>query len=234
VLSIAPLASPDYYLGAAASSGEAFQYFAGDAIAEGSQSQVDPLVRHGRWLGKLGTEIGLNPDAPVNAKEFESIYYGLHPGTGKPLRSDGKSKKAQMQDAKRRAACSQKREAALRSLNQARKHVRELESQGLDTNDANALHKQCKQAFAIADKFLRQAQQKSLRPGSDLVFSAPKSVSMQWAALAASGDTIGAKAIEAAHDRVRISVIVDACFRLIVDSVSAPSWTRRGCAQARS
>jgi Asp-tRNA(Asn)/Glu-tRNA(Gln) amidotransferase A subunit family amidase len=32
---------------------------------------------------------------------------------------------------------------------------------------------------------------------------------------------------------VRISAIVDACFRLIVDGVSAPSWTRRGCAQAR-
>jgi hypothetical protein len=26
---------------------------------------------------------------------------------------------------------------------------------------------------------------------------------------------------------VRISAIVDACFRLIVDGVSAPSWTRR-------
>ena len=27
---------------------------------------------------------------------------------------------------------------------------------------------------------------------------------------------------------VRISAIVDACFRLIEDGVSAPSWTRRG------
>ena len=27
--------------------------------------------------------------------------------------------------------------------------------------------------------------------------------------------------------RLRISAIVDACFRLIVDGVSAPSWTRR-------
>ena len=33
--------------------------------------------------------------------------------------------------------------------------------------------------------------------------------------------------------KVRISAIVDACFKLIVDGVSAPSWTRRGCAQAR-
>jgi len=32
---------------------------------------------------------------------------------------------------------------------------------------------------------------------------------------------------------VRISAIVDACFRLIVDGVSAPLWTCRGCAQAR-
>ena len=34
--------------------------------------------------------------------------------------------------------------------------------------------------------------------------------------------------------KLRISAIVDACYRLIVDGVSAPSWTRRGCAQARS
>ena len=27
--------------------------------------------------------------------------------------------------------------------------------------------------------------------------------------------------------RLHISAIVDACFRLIVDGVSAPSWTRR-------
>jgi len=33
--------------------------------------------------------------------------------------------------------------------------------------------------------------------------------------------------------RLRISAIVDTCFRLIVDGVSEPSWTRRGCAQAR-
>lgn len=196
MLSIAPLASPDYYLGAAASSGEAFHYFAGDA-----ESPSDPLQRQGRWLGRLGSDIGLNPDAPVTAKDFESIYYGLHPGTGQPLRTDGKSRRVQMRDAKQRAACQQARHAALRALNQVRGQLREVEAQGLDTLDANALHVQCKQAFAIADKALRLAQQKSLRPGSDLVFSAPKSVSMQWAALAASGDTIGAKTIESAHDR---------------------------------
>jgi hypothetical protein len=33
---------------------------------------------------------------------------------------------------------------------------------------------------------------------------------------------------------LRISAIVDACFGVIVDGVSEPSWTRRGCAQARS
>ena len=196
MLSIAPLASPDYYLGAAASSGEAFQYFAGDA-----NPLSDPLRRHGRWLGHLGSEVGLTPDAAVTTKDFESIYYGLHPGTGKLLRTDGKSKKSQMRDAKQRATCVKVRDSALRALNHARKQLRELEAQGIDTQDANALHVQCKQTFAVADKSLRQAQQKSLRPGSDLVFSAPKSVSMQWAALAASGDTIGAKTIESAHDR---------------------------------
>jgi hypothetical protein len=36
-----------------------------------------------------------------------------------------------------------------------------------------------------------------------------------------------------ARVQLRISAIVDACFRLIADAVSAPSWTRRGCAQAK-
>ena len=196
MLSIAPLASADYYLGAAANSGEAFEYY-----ASASQSAIDPLQRHGQWLGRLGLEIGLKSGQTVAAKDFEAIYYGLHPGTGQPLRTDGKSKKAQMQDAKKRAACTKVRNSALLELNRARKQLREVEAQGLDLRDANALHMQCKQNFAIADKALRQSQQKSLRPGSDLVFSAPKSVSMQWAALAASGDAAGAKAIESAHDK---------------------------------
>jgi len=34
-----------------------------------------------------------------------------------------------------------------------------------------------------------------------------------------------------AQEWLRISAIVDACFRLIVDGVSEPSWTRKGCAQ---
>ena len=33
---------------------------------------------------------------------------------------------------------------------------------------------------------------------------------------------------------MRISAIVDARFGVIVDGVSEPSWTRRGCAQARN
>lgn len=202
MLSIAPLASADYYLGASASSGESFNYFAGgDLTPRSAETSRDPLLRQGRWLGGLSSDVGLNAGTAVTAKDFESIYYGLHPGTGRALRSDGKSKKSQMRDAKERAVCLKARDGALRSLHHARKQLRQMGEQGLDTKDANALHMQCKQTFALADKSLRQAQQKSLRPGSDLVFSAPKSVSMQWAALAASGDTIGAQAIESAHDR---------------------------------
>lgn len=207
MLSIAPLASPDYYLGASASSGESFNYFAGgDGNPAGADATPDPLLRQGRWLGHLGAELGLMTGGAVTAKDFESIYYGLHPGTGRPLRSDGKSKKSQMADAKERAACRQARDAALRALSQARKELKDLENQSLNTPEpdstaATAVHAKCKQAFAQADQALRQAQQKSLRPGTDLVFSAPKSVSMQWAALLASGDRSGAQAIESAHDR---------------------------------
>ena len=37
-----------------------------------------------------------------------------------------------------------------------------------------------------------------------------------------------------ASPSLRISAIVDTGFGVIVDGVSEPSWTRRGCAQARS
>jgi len=45
---------------------------------------------------------------------------------------------------------------------------------------------------------------------------------------------VDARVVGNLHQVQQISAIVDACFRLIVDGVSAPSWTRGGCAQARS
>ena len=50
---------------------------------------------------------------------------------------------------------------------------------------------------------------------------------------AQSGATLQGRLREWRAAKLRISAIVDACFRLIVDGVSEPSWTRRGCAQAR-
>lgn len=155
------------------------------------------MLRTGRWLGAFSEELGLAQGSTVQAKDFESLYYGLHPRTGQALRSDGKSKRTQMQDAKRRETCVQARQFALTALNQARQAV-----QASPNNpEAQSNLVQCQQAFAVADAALRSAQQKSLRPGSDLVFSAPKSVSMQWAALLAKGDTAGATGIEHAHDQ---------------------------------
>ena len=208
MLSLAPLASPDYYLGAAGSSGEAFHYFADGVRQDQPHTESDPLQRHGRWLGELSTEIGLNVRAGashnqplVTANDFESIYYGLHPTTGRPLRSDGKTKKAQIRDAKDRAVCKKNWREALVGLNRIRKEIKAAQVLGQDASLLEPQHVKCKQAFAIAEHSLRKAQQKSLRPGTDLVFSAPKTVSMQWAALTASGDADGARVVEMAHDR---------------------------------
>ena len=51
-------------------------------------------------------------------------------------------------------------------------------------------------------------------------------------AIAGVGIALPQDGLTAATNPVRISAIVDACFRLIVDGVSVSSWTRKGCAQA--
>lgn len=235
MLSIAPLASPDYYLGSSASSGEPFTYFEadkgkgvglpGEVLLAGNAASPDPLLRHGRWLGRYGAKLGLATDSPIRAADFEALYYGLHPRSGQPLRSDGKSRLVQMADAKERAACKQALEQALRGYNPARAEVQALESeleqqckrgrafsstsvdalplQQLELQLASARSRLAVAAESVraAEHALRSARQKSLRPGTDLVFSAPKSVSMQWAALAATGDAAAASVIEQAHDR---------------------------------
>ncbi len=196
MLTIAPLASPDYYLGSAATSGEAFNYFSEVEASAGSAPAIDPLQRTGRWLGQLSQELGLEPGSMVRAEAFEAIYFGLNPETGQPLRKDGKSKRSQMKDAKHRDQCLQARTQALARLNGARGAAAD------DGHAASLEHlKQSQAAFLAADAAYRSAQQKSMRPGSDLVFSAPKSVSMQWAALLSTGDTAGASYLEHAHEQ---------------------------------
>ena len=123
MLSIAPLASADYYLGSSVSSGEAFAYFE----ANKGVGAADPLLRQGRWLGRFSARLGLATGSQIAAADFEAIYYGLHPKTGKPLRSDGKSRKAQMKDAKERAQCKQQLELASRAYNQCRSELRSIE-----------------------------------------------------------------------------------------------------------
>jgi hypothetical protein len=102
-----------------------------------------------------------------------------------------------MRDAQQRDTCKAERTKTLVALNQARAAL----AKSPDAKPLQLDLQMCQEDFARADAALRTAQQKSLRPGSDLVFSAPKSVSMQWAALLANGDTAGAISIEQAHDQ---------------------------------
>lgn len=119
-----------------------------------------------------------------------------------------------MADAKERATCKQALELALRAYNPIRAEVRTLEAefdrtraflsaseQELQLASARSRLNVAACSVRVAEHALRSARQKSLRPGTDLVFSAPKSVSMQWAALAATGDAAAASVIEQAHDR---------------------------------
>ncbi|MBK6650989.1 MAG: hypothetical protein IPG42_15680 [Betaproteobacteria bacterium] len=138
MLSIAPLASPDYYLGSSASSGEPFTYFEADkGKGVGLPGEVYWLAMQPHQTrccvmadGSAVTAPSwvLPLTVPIRAADFEAIYYGLHPRSGQPLRSDGKSRLVQMTDAKERAACKQALEQALRVYNPIRAEVRTFRS----------------------------------------------------------------------------------------------------------
>lgn len=240
MLSLWALASPDYYLGSAAESGELFAYYEAD---KGEGINHDPLLRHGRWLGNFAAKLGLPQGSEIRKEDFEALYYGLDPRTGKPIRKDGKSEEQQKADAKIRFELErdfEKKQAdyleSFRILERmiaseaapagdSVKNSDRMRNTGSEVNDrmrktnsevqSGATEKifsgeeiaeqkkeveRRKQAAANARKELDSHRQKSQRPGTDLVFSAPKSVSMQWAALRAAGSS-EAEAIESAHDR---------------------------------
>jgi len=73
----------------------------------------------------------------------------------------------------------------------------------------------------VADEYFDNATQ-AIKRANSIMAGAP----CKYAPEPASG-------VSGRVKQVRISAIVDTCFRLIVDGVSEPSWTRRGCAQAR-
>jgi conjugative relaxase-like TrwC/TraI family protein len=240
MLSLWALASPDYYLGSAAESGELFAYYEAD---KGEGRSPDPLLRHGRWLGNFASKLGLPQGSEIRKEDFEALYYGLDPRTGDPIRKDGKSAEQQKADAKTRfdlerdfekkqkaylesfrtlermvaseaasANDPEKNGERMRKMSSAvkdsmRKNNSEVQSETAEekfSSDAIAAQQKeverRKEAAANARKELDSHRQKSQRPGTDMVFSAPKTVSMQWAALRAAGSS-EAEAIESAHDR---------------------------------
>ena len=211
MLSISKLASPDYYLGASSSSGEPFEYYEADKGVGGLNP--DPLLRHGKWLGAFGAKLGLAPGSPITSDAFEKIYYGLHPTTGDPIRADGKSVKQQQADAKERAELKQEFDRLKDEASILRKSFKERERAiGLAEGEATAEqseelarareeYHEARARCAEVEKDYNRCLQRSQRPGTDLVFSAPKTVSMQWAALRSSGKQEAASAIEDAHDQ---------------------------------
>lgn len=244
MLSLWALASPDYYLGSAAESGELFAYYEAD---KGEGRSPDPLLRHGRWLGNFASKLGLPQGSEIRKEDFEALYYGLDPRTGDPIRKDGKSAEQQKADAKTRfdlerdfekkqkaylesfrtlermiaseaasANDSEKNGERMRKTSSAvkdsmRKNNPEVQSETAEekfSSEAIAAQQKevelRKEAAASARKNLDTHRQKSQRPGTDMVFSAPKTVSMQLAALLAKATEEAkaeAKAIEDAHDK---------------------------------
>lgn len=244
MLSLWALASPDYYLGSAAESGELFAYYEAD---KGEGKSPDPLLRHGRWLGKFSANMGLPQGSEIRKEDFEALYWGLDPRTGDPIRKDGKTEEQQKADARIRfklerdfekkqkdylesfrtlermiaseaasANDPEKNGERMRKTSSAvkdsmRKNNSEVQSETAEEKFSNeAIAKQREEvdrrklAAANARKELDSHRQKSQRPGTDMVFSAPKTVSMLLAALLAKHteeSKAEAKTIEDAHDK---------------------------------
>lgn len=207
MFSIAPLASADYYLKTSAGAGEVFNYLESN---KGDGGTSDPLLRPGRWLGNFAPKLGLDMAAPISKQDFESIYYGLDPKTQAPLRQDGMPLNEQQKAVKTKAALDEDFVRARQTVKKAKVKVKELTQK---LNSATGDYSANKEALEKAKQELELSRQQLLetekaqakcrvqRPGSDLVLSAPKSVSMQLVALMAAGMHDEAKAIEQAHDR---------------------------------
>jgi conjugative relaxase-like TrwC/TraI family protein len=244
MLSLWALASPDYYLGASAESGELFAYYEADKAAG---KAPDPLLRHGRWLGNFAGKLGLAHGSEIRKEDFEALYYGLYPRTQQPIRKDGKTQEQQKADAKIRFELerdfekkqkdylekfrelermmglkasqdgpSEKNEERMRKngsevQDRMRKPFSEVNGEAaqekISDETLNELREEVdrrKEVAAEARKALDSHRQKSQRPGTDMVFSAPKTVSMQLAALLSQGtdeSKAQAQQIEDAHDR---------------------------------
>jgi len=210
MMSIGPLASPEYYFGTSMSSGEPFEYFEAD---KGLGVGVDPLLRHGIWLGNFAAKLGLPTGSVIDRKTFEAIYYGLDPKSGMPIRNDGKSIQAQRADALDRQILKQDFTVKSKAYSKAIARFKSIEAT-IEETDGEATREQAialatarhevaelKAATADADSAHSKACQKSQRPGTDIAFNAPKTVSMHWGALRTSGNIQEANDIESAHDR---------------------------------
>lgn len=201
MLTLSTAASLGYYL-AGSSDPEGFGILDTDSAQVGYYNRrldSDPLARPGIWFGFFAEQLGLESGSAVDNRDFASLYFGRHPGTGNPLTEDMPSIADQQAASKRKAEAEAELVAAQRELNRARSEAR---ANGGDLDlDSGVMAARDRMSRARATRKSVSGEIGSRQPAHDLTFGAPKDVSVLLMALHAEGRTVEAMAIEQAFVR---------------------------------
>jgi conjugative relaxase-like TrwC/TraI family protein len=150
-----------------------------------SKRQGDPLASPSIWTGELARAVGLLPGSTVKQENLTAMWFGQHPKLiNTPLDKRGLSYADQMAAQKNVAQAEIALFAARRSMGEIRasyansKMDRKVVNKQDDVVEQQKRIDKAKHALELAQKSKNYRTQ-----AHDLTFSAPKSVSILWAAM---------------------------------------------------
>lgn len=228
MFSVHQAASIFYYMGADSAGNHEPVIASGSSEPAGgnyyvSKRQSDPLASTAIWAGKLAAEVGLAGGSEVDLRQLASMWYGYHPDGKTPLDDRGLTIATQAEAQRRVGQAEAELFAARRNMHDIRAR---LSRQGLSNKAAarkdEVVQQQLKIDEAVAALQAAQASSEYRTCAHDCVFSAPKSVSVFWAALKTEATAGDEGAREAARKAERIEACVLEAARRVCEDVIEP------------
>lgn len=168
-----------------------------------------PLAPKASWAGTLATNLGLRTGSPVALSDLASLWFGYKPDGKTPL-SERVPTYAEQARAQKVIADA---EARLFSTRRAMQRVRDRLAQAGIRPKEIAAHREVvaiqKEIDSAKEDLGRAVKSPNYRtPAHDLTFSAPKSVSIAWAALRTQGMQ---SSNPGAQEAIRRADAIEAC-----------------------
>lgn len=199
----------------------------------------DPLASTATWAGGLAQLVGLKAGSEVNLRQLAALWYGFHPDGSTPLDQRGITFAEQRAAQKLVGAAETHLFQSLRAMQAFRAQSSSIANEvkaGRRNQEDLLVAKSKVEAQQVviqqAQKDLELAQKsKAYRTcAHDLTFSAPKSVSIYWAALKSrSLDEGAADRDAAAREAARIEAMIVKAARRVCENVIEPDlvFTRK-------